>query len=244
MRQTSLGATTRPVATPRITPYARSAPRLLAAVVLPIGPAAVAVLRYLLPYDTTDSGSAIVRQIAAHQGRENLVVWLGFVAVLTLVPGVLWVGRITARSAPRLTAAALLLLVPAYLSLAFLVSSDAIALYGVRHGLAVSTVADMYDGVHPIVLVAGVLFVVGHVFGTILLGTAMCLGGAVPLWAGVATVLAQPLHFVAAIIVSSHALDLVGWGLNALGFAAVSAVMLRMADDDRPPLSAGREGGA
>ena len=243
MSQTPLGATARPSAALRPTSDLRPAARTFAAVILPVGPAAVAVLRFVLPYDTTDSGRDIVREIAGHQGRTDLAVWLGFVAVLTLVPAVLWVGRVTARSAPRLTAAALLLLVPAYLSLAFLVSSDAIALYGVRHGLTVSTVADMYEGVHPIVAVAGLLFVLGHVVGTILLGTAMCLGGAVPLWAGVATVLAQPVHFVAAIIVGSHTLDLVGWGLNAIGFAAVSIVVLRLADDDWAPPPTGREGG-
>jgi hypothetical protein len=160
--------------------------------------------------------------------------------VLALVPAVIWVGRVTARTAPRLTAAALVLLVPAYLSLAFLVSSDAIALYGVRHGLPAATVADMYAAVHPIVLVAGFLFVLGHVFGTILLGLAMLRGGIVPKWAGVATLVSQPLHFVAAIIVGSHLLDLVGWGLNAIGFAAVSVVVLATADDDWAPRPAGR----
>lgn len=241
MSRTSLGATARSAADTRAVADLRPAGRRLAALLLPIGPAAVAVLRYVLPYETTDSGNEIVHEIATHQYRANITVWLGLVAVLTLVPAVIWVGRVTARTAPRLTAAALVLLVPAYLSLAFLVCSDAIALYGVTHGLAADTVAEMYTAVHPIVLVGGFFFVLGHVLGTMLLGIAMLRGGgAIPTWAGIATLVSQPIHFVAAIVVGSHLLDLVGWGLNAIGFAAVSAVVLATADDNWAPRPAGR----
>jgi hypothetical protein len=215
----------------------RHSSRVLAAIILPIGPAAVALLRFVLPYKTTDSSTEIVHRIAAHQDRGTLVVWLGLIATLTLVPGVIWVGRVTARTAPRLTAAALLLLVPAYLSLPFLISSDAGALFGVKHDLPTSVVADMYTGTHPIMIVAGVVFVLGHVIGTILLGVALLRSGAVPTWAAWITIIAQPLHFIAAVIVGSHSLDLIAWGLNAVGFAMVSVAILRMSDDTwaRPP---------
>ena len=213
----------------------RRATRILAAIVLPIGPAAVAVLRYVLPYKTTDSGTDIVHQVAAHQDRAKLVVWLGLVATLTLVPAVVWVARVTAAKAPRLTAAALLLLVPGYLSLPLLVSSDASALFGVKHDLSTGLVSDMYTSTHPIMIVAGVVFVVGHVLGTILLGVALLRSGAIPTWAAWATILAQPLHFVAAVVVGSHPLDLFAWGLNAVGFAMVSVAILRMSDDAWSP---------
>lgn len=188
-----------------------------------------------MPYDTTDSGTEIVRGVAAHEGRANAIVWLGLVAMLTLVPAVLWVGRVVGRTAPKLTAAAMLLPVPAYLMLALLVASDGIALYGVQHDLPTRTVADMYTAVHPIMLVGAVFFVLGHVLGTVLLGLAMLRGRAVPRWAAIATLIAQPLHFVAAIIVANHPLDFVAWSLNAVGFAAVSLVILRTADDDWAP---------
>jgi hypothetical protein len=210
----------------------RRASRILAAIILPVGPAAVALLRFVLPYKTTDSSTEIVHRIAAHQGRGSLVVWLGLVATLTLVPAVIWVGRVTARNAPRLTAAAMLLLVPAYLVLPLLISSDAGALFGVKHELPTPVVADMYTSTHPIMMVAGVVFVLGHVVGTILLGVAMLRSGLVPTWAAWVTIIAQPLHFIAAVIVGSHPLDLVAWGLNALGFAMVSVAVLRMSDEN------------
>jgi hypothetical protein len=209
--------------------------RWLAAVLLPIGPAAVAILRYILPYTTADSSPDVVRLVAAHQTAQSAVVWLGFIAGLTLVPGVVYAGRVVAREAPRLAAAATILLVTGYLSLAWLTVGDAYLLFGVRHHLSQAVLTGMYDGVHPAATVASILFVLGHVLGTILLGVGMLRGRVVPTWAAVATIIAQPVHFVAAVIVGSHALDLVGWGLNAVGFAALSMAVLRLANDQWSP---------
>jgi hypothetical protein len=52
----------------------------------------------------------------------------------------------------------------------------------------------------------------------------------VPRAAALAVLVSQPLHFVAAVVVGSHWLDLFAWGLNAVGFAAVAMVVLRMTD--------------
>jgi len=95
--------------------------------------------------------------------------------------------------------------------------------------------ASMYESVHPAGAVAGGFFVLGHVLGTILLGVAMLRGRVVPVWAAVATIIAQPIHFVAAVIVPSHPLDLCGWGLNAIGFAALSVAILRLPDAEWSP---------
>jgi hypothetical protein len=216
-------------------PDLRHASRVLAAVLLPIGPLCVAILRFVLPYTTTDSSQDAVRAIAAHQTAQNAVVWLGFVACLTLVPAVIFAGRVVGRRCPRLAATATVLLVLGYISLAWLNVGDAVILYGVRHDLSPAVLADMYAGVHPAQGVAEGLFVVGHVLGTILLGVGMLRGRVVaPVFAW-ATIVAQPIHFVAAVIVGSHALDLCGWGLNVVGFAALSLAVLRLRDDDWAP---------
>jgi len=200
----------------------------LAAVLLPVGPAAIAVLRFVLPYDTTDDAAVVVRKVGADPDAQSLAVWLGFVGVLTLVPAVLWVGRLTRQAAPRTTAAALLLLVPAYLSLGLLVSGDAGVWFGVGEHLPEPVLARLFDGMHPTTTVAGLLFVVGHVAGTVVLGVAMWISGAVPRWAAVLTAVAQPLHFVAAVVLANHPLDFVAWGFNAAGFAAAAVATLRL----------------
>lgn len=206
--------------------------RVPLALLLPVGPAAIAVLRYLIPYETTDSNTEIAREIAAHQSAANAAVWLGFIGMLTLVPAVLAVAKVARRESPRLTAIAVTLLVPGYLVLGWLVASDAAALFAVRHGLSTDVAAEAYSDLHPGMLVAGVIFVIGHVIGTVLLGCALLRGTAIPRWAAVAVIVAQPLHFVAAVIVPSHELDLVAWGLNAVGFGVVAVAMLRMTDEE------------
>jgi hypothetical protein len=226
---------TTPAAT-RTTPVdLRSKTRLLAAILLPVGPAAIALLRFVMPYETTDSSTTIVHEVAAHQTAQAAVVWLGFIASLTLVPAVLSAGRVARREAPRLTAAALLLLVPAYLSIGWLVASDAAVLFAVRHGLSTEDAAASYDALHPAVLVAGGIFVAGHVLGTVLLGCALWRVQGFPRWAALAVAISQPLHFVAAVILASHSLDLVAWGLNSVGFAVVGITILRMSDEQWAP---------
>jgi hypothetical protein len=206
--------------------------RWLAAMLIPIGPTAIAVLRYVLPYLTADDPPTVVQNVMARPGQQSLVLWLGFVAVLTLVPAVLWVGRLTRRRAPLLSAAALLLLVPGYLSLGWLAGSDVLLWIGARQGVDPGTLVRMYEAAHPTSNIAAGLFVVGHVVGTVLLGVAMWRSRTVPRWAALMTVASQPLHFVAAVIVASPPLDLIAWGMNAVGFAAAAVAVLRLPDDE------------
>lgn len=204
----------------------RSLARRLAAALIPIGPAAVAVLRYVLPYNTTDDSTTIVEKVLAEPGRQSLVLWLIFVAILTLVPGALWVGRLSRPGAPRLTAVALLLLVPGYLALPWLAATDLVVWLGAETGLDPATLISQLDTVHPTSTLAGVLFVAGHVTGTVLLGLAMWVSGAVPRWAALLTIVSQPLHFVAAVVVVSHPLDLAAWGMQAVGFGAAAYIIM------------------
>jgi hypothetical protein len=175
---------------------------------LPIGPAAIAILRLILPYDTTDDPATIAQKAAAAPSTMNWVIWLGFVGMLTLAPAVIWIAAKTRDQAPKTTTAAVVLLVPAYLSLGLLVAEDAATLNG-------TTIS------HPALDAATGVFVAGHVIGTVLLGAAMWQAG-FPRWAAAATAISQPLHFVAAVLVVSHELDFAAWGLNAIGFAAVA----------------------
>jgi hypothetical protein len=83
----------------------------------------------------------------------------------------------------------------------------------------------------PTTAIAGGLFVVGHVAGTVLLGIALWRSHAVPRWAAALTTLAQPLHFVAALVLANHPLDLAAWAMNAAGFTAAAITVLRQPPD-------------
>ncbi len=200
------------------------------ALLAPIGAAAVGVLRYVLPYETTDSAAAIVRETYADPGAMSLVLWLSLVAALTMVPGSIAVGRLVRPAAPRLTTVALALVVPGYLMLPMLAGLDHPVWLAAEAGASQDAAVALLEAAHPSYALATGIFVVGHVVGTVLLGVAMLRSRVVPVWAAAVTIVSQPLHFVAAVIAPNHALDGFAWGLNALGFAAAAVAIIRSAE--------------
>jgi hypothetical protein len=145
-------------------------------------------------------------------------VWSGFFEALLFPIAVIWAGRATYARAPRLTTAAMILAVPGYLCLAWLVAgSDAIVWYGATHGLDQDLVTDMAWGVHPAFNAALGTFVIGHTLGMVLLGMAAIRSRAIPLWAGVGLAVSQPIHFVVGALVNDPTI--------ALGMNTVSGIL-------------------
>ncbi len=206
--------------------------RLALAVTMPIGPLAVAALRYVMPYSTTDDSATVVSGVNADPGAQSAVLWLALVAVLTLVPGVYAVTALLRRQSPRLTAVAAGLLVPAYLSLGLMTAFDYVVSAAASAGLPEADAIRLLDGLHPTVAIATGVFVVGHVVGTVLLGVACWRTRLVPRPVAAALAVSQPLHFVAAVVLGNHPLDLVAWVLTALGMGAAALVVLRADEVD------------
>jgi hypothetical protein len=196
----------------------------LALMLLPVGPFCVAVLRFLLPYYTSDGNLATVRAVDAHPGRESAVLWLGLIALVTLVPGVITAA--TVLPASRLKSWALALSVPGYLCLGVLLAEDYLLWSGAHAHADPQEVAGLLHALHPSIYVGTAIFVVGHVVGTVLLGIALLRSGRVPAWAAWAVTVSQPMHFIAAVIVGSPTLDLVGWSLTGVGLAVVARALL------------------
>lgn len=204
--------------------------RALAIAAVPIaaaGPLAVAVLRGVLPYDTTDDGAALLGKVAAAPGAASAVVWLGLVAVLTLPLGVLIASRLAIRARPALGMVAAVLAWLGFGSLGMLVAADQVAAAGTAAGLPIGTLTTLTGAMaaHPAAAAAEVVFVVGHVLGAVLLGIA--LWRAVPRWAAVALIVSQPLHLLVAVFWVNHAVDALAWTLTAVGFAAAAVTLLR-----------------
>jgi hypothetical protein len=193
--------------------------RLAAPILMPLAPALTLVSGLCLSLDPgTLSEAELTAAVYADPGRQGLFVWSGFLEALLFPIAVIWAGRATYARAPRLTSAAMILAIPGYLCLAWLVAgSDAIIWYGATYGLDQDLVTKMAWGVHPAFLAALGTFVIGHTFGMVLLGIAAIRSRAIPLWAGVGLAVSQPLHFVAGGIVSDPAI--------ALGMNAVSGVL-------------------
>lgn len=206
--------------------------RIVAAILMPVGPAAVAVLRYILP------GEPIGESVAANPGAQRAALWLGVVALFTLLPGAYAAFRLVRRRAPRLTAWSAALLVPGYLAMTALYAGDAFALAGTELGLDARLVDRVLGGilVLPTTGLLLIVFVVFHIGGTVLLGSAMLAARAVPVLAGIAMVVSQPVH-LAAVVANSRPLDLIGWGLTAVAMGFLSWRALRTPNEewDLPP---------
>lgn len=202
---------------------------------LPVGPLCVGLLRFLLPYYTADGSLATVQAVDAHPARQSAVLWLGLIAIVTLVPGVIAVA--TALPPSRLKAWALGLSVPGYLCLGVLLAEDYLLSAGVAAHIDPRQLAAQLDANHPSFDVATAIFVVGHVVGTVLLGVALLRSGRIPAWAAWTITVSQPLHFVAAVIVGSPTLDLVAWSMTAVGMGVVARALITDVSHDERQLS-------
>ena len=203
--------------------------RLRAAVLIaPIGPLAVGVLRGVLPYDSVDDPATIAEKIAADPAAQTAVLWLAYLALLTLPIGVLVASRLAVRARPVLGGIAAVLSWIGFTSLFFLLAADQVALAAPAAGLPPTTVAALGAAIaaHPTSSIAALAFVVGHIVGAVLLGIA--LWRVIPRWAAAALALSQPLHLVFTVFVPHHLLDALAWSLTGVGFAAAAVVLARV----------------
>lgn len=192
-----------------------------ALVLLPLGPLCVGFLRLLLPYYTAPDSAASARAVAAQPGRESAVLWLGLIAVLTLVPGVYAARDLLPKT--RLRTAAVGLLVAGYLALPALLASDLVLWLGAKEHLDPIVTGKLVDDVHPSFAIALGVFVVGHVVGTVLLGVACLRSGRVTTPVCWALIVSQPLHFVTTVFLGLAWVDLIAWTLTAVGMGALAA---------------------
>lgn len=136
---------------------------------------------------TTDSNTTLAAQVASHQGTETLVVWLTFIAMLTLIPGIITVGLMARRGAPRLGTAGLVLAFAGFMSLFWstVAGSDNVALAAARIGVSPALTGRLLDsmGAVPAIGLGSWLFVAGHILGLVLIGTALWRGHVLPSWA-------------------------------------------------------------
>jgi hypothetical protein len=199
-------------------------PRAGLACVIVLGPLSIAVLRALLPYNTTDNAATVTAKVAAHQGAQSATLWLTLIAMVTLVPGVIAVGLPAIRRARILGTWGTALAVAGFSLLWATTSTDFAALAGARSGIGATATAALLDNMTagPPMAAATAVFITGHILGTVLLGTALLRTRTIPAWAAWALIVSQPLHFVFAVVAPVRALDAAAWGLTTLAFAAAA----------------------
>ena len=205
--------------------------RTALAVLMPIGPLAIAIVRGILPYYTTDSNTVMAAKVAAHQGTETVVIWLTFIALLTLIPGVIALGLLARRRAPRLGTAGLVVSFAAVARLFWsnVAGADTVAMGAARIGTAPGATGALLTSIGGISAIGlgSTVFVIGHILGLLLLGVALWRGRVVPRWAALLLAVSQILHFVFAVIAPNHLLDGCAWGLTAVAFAVAAVAFSR-----------------
>lgn len=181
-----------------------------------VGPLAVALIRFVLPYYSATDNTRAAADVAAHPGTESAVLWLGMIATLTLVPGLYAIRD--RMPAGRLRSVGFTLATIGYLCLPGLLAVDLLLWVGTDQGMSRAAVADLADGVHPSALAAMGIFIPTHILGIVLIGVLALRSRLVPAPVAWALTVSQPLH-LAAIILGLPGLDLVAWCATALGMA-------------------------
>ncbi|MBW0133602.1 hypothetical protein [Pseudonocardia abyssalis] len=216
-----------PPARPGPTPVRdrRTLRRVLGAVLMPIGPAAVAVIRSVYP---PDAAAAL-----AAPSTMTLVLWLGLVATFTLLPGAYTALHLLHRYVPTLALWTAAFLVPGYLAMYTLGFVDTVYAIAPAAGLTSTQAEDLVAAADTLVppTIALLVFVLGHVVGTVLLGVAARRARLLSTPVAALMIVSQPLHVVS-VVLAMPLLDLAAWGLTALGMGALALRVLRTPDDE------------
>lgn len=194
--------------------------RILTAALMPIGPAAVAVIRLIYPPDAATA-------LGQPETMET-VLWLGFVATFTLIPGAYAALSVLRGPTPRLWLWTGGLLLPGYLAMMTLGFFDTLWAAAPAAGLDVAQVETLgraAEGVGP-GMITLLIFVLGHVVGTTLLGVAALRARLTPVPVALLLIISQPLHVVS-VVTGLPVLDLIAWGLTAVGMAFLAVRYVR-----------------
>ena len=213
--------------------------RILMALIAPAPMLAKGLYYLLSPVDGDAPFGATVAAYQADPGRMELLGWLDVVFGALLVPATVALAWAARRGAPRLTTFGALLSVPSFSVAFFMLAGPQPAMLTVKYGLDPALVDPLTQAAEndPALLIVGVLFLVGIVFGLPVLGVALWRSRAASIWFGGAIVLGAGTHP----FVPGHLGQGIGLLLAALGFAGVSLALLRTTNDafDLPPVVQG-----
>jgi hypothetical protein len=174
------------------------------------------------------NGAETLALAAAHPGLLRIAVVAAMVGSLLIVPAVLGAIRLTRARAPRLGLAGGTLMIAGYVCYLGINGTGFEQLAMAEHGGPLGAFAEVIDAGQQDAagLWVFLLFVLGNLVGTALLGVALLRSRAVPAWAAVA-VLAWPVLHVAGLVAGSEWFEVTGAALQALGLAAAGMAVLR-----------------
>jgi hypothetical protein len=201
--------------------------RILLAVIAPLPFLAKGIYYILAPVDGGASFSDTVAAFTAHQQLANALKWFDAVFVVGLIPATYAVAWVARRGAPRLTTAGAVIALLGFLAgIALLGGVETPAQVTVQHNLDVNAMSALDQALQnePLLAIAGLLFIVGVVFGLGLLGAALWRSRYAPAWMGIALMVGGATHP----FIPGHVGQGIGLLVASVGFAGASVALLRM----------------
>lgn len=179
------------------------------------------------------TAAAQIAGVDGHGGAMRLGTWLDL-AILLIVPAVLFAGHVAGGRASRLATAGAGITFFGTLGAGYLLAFDPLvrAAAGVADRPAAAAVVAAYEQ-DPVVVAVTVAALGAEVVGFALLGAALIRGRAVPWWAGVALIVCMPLE-VAGSAAGSTAVAAAGGGLKVLAFVTCAVALTRAARTAAP----------
>ena len=197
--------------------------QVTAAVVCLVGGPVGQLAQYLVsPIKHADGTAAQVAAAAANPSAMRLAVWLDL-PILLIIPAILYAGHVAGAASSRVAAIGTSLAFVSALGAGYLLAQDVVlsAAAAQPDRAAATRVADMFSSSGVITTVV-IVFLVGHLIGFVMLGTAMWRSRAVPVWAAGA-VAAWPVAEMAGEITQVSWVAVCGFALLVLGFGACAA---------------------
>jgi hypothetical protein len=181
-------------------------------------------------YGLLDSG-AMLHAIDGHAARTATGDAFVFTGAFLAVPATLALMRVLGARSPKLAAIGGSMHLVGWIAIVGVLMGDVIAVQMVARGTPAPDQVELYRRIMTSVPVIALNIVATlHVIGGILLGIALWRTRIVPLWAGVAATLAQPIHLVSN-IAGILPIDVLTWIALSAAFVPVAAIVLRSSGD-------------
>jgi hypothetical protein len=177
------------------------------------------------------TGADALAAAAAHPTLLHNVVLFGMLGALLMIPAALGAARLAGRGAAKLSFIAGTLVAAGYACYFAVLITDLTTLTMARLGGPMTDFARVLDGRQEDAAGAWVflLFVLGNIVGTFLLGLALWRSRSIARWAAAAIMIWPPMHVVG-LAAGVEWFEVAGASVQGLGFAAVGAYLLRRAD--------------
>ena len=207
--------------------------RLGTATGLVVGPLGFLAANTTYAWTTRHGGDDLTAQHAislygAHPTATRVAITAVMVGALFIVPGLLGAMRVLRTSSPKLSLFAGVTMIAGYICYFGVVAATFQELAMVEHGLTGPAAAKAIDAGQSDVWSVWIflLFVLGNLVGTLVLGIAMIRSHVVPLWAALG-VMAWPVLHVTGLVAGTEWFEVAGAAFQVVGFAVLARVVAR-----------------